>query len=480
MTDAVWNGADGTSPHNFYAIAANWNINQVPDGTASFGPGGFHTIVLGSATVGNWTFGATNTENYTFNITGGSGIDFTGAGIVINDSANHTINNDAAWVKFHNSSTAATMAIVNHRFVEFHDTSTAASANIASSGTSSVDFFETSTATNATMSFVGASSHAVFHNSSAAANATLTCNDHASVEFRDTSSGGNARFIINATALLNFANVSGAAVNNIAGSIEGAGTFDLGFHHQLTVGSNGLSTTVSGVVSGLGSALVKAGAGTMTLSGANTYTGATHVKAGVLALTGQGITSQSTSMVVDHGAKLAGNLTFAGTDADSFANKGTFTGVAHLGGGNDNFNGTGGSAAKVFGDAGNDHLTGGAASDTLTGGLGKDTLAGGAARDVFDFNAVGESTPGANHDIINAFQHGVDQIDLRTIDAKAGGRNDSFTFIVQQPFHHVKGELHFRDLGAKCLVQGDVSGDGRADFEILVQVATLSKADFLL
>jgi hypothetical protein len=44
----------------------------------------------------------------------------------------------------------------------------------------------------------------------------------------------------------------------------------------------------------------------------------------------------------------------------------------------------------------------------------------------------------------------------------------------------VAGQLRFDDLGSTCLVQGDVNGDGRADFEISVKVATLGAGDFIL
>jgi fibronectin-binding autotransporter adhesin len=47
------------------------------------------------------------------------------------------------------------------------------------------------------------------------------------------------------------------------------------------------SGTVSAVLAGMAS-LTKTTAGTVTLSGANTYTGATRINAGTLALTGSG------------------------------------------------------------------------------------------------------------------------------------------------------------------------------------------------
>ena len=54
-----------------------------------------------------------------------------------------------------------------------------------------------------------------------------------------------------------------------AGSIEGAGTYELG-SKALTVGSNNLSTEVSGTivdggVGGTGGSLIKVGTGTLTL-----------------------------------------------------------------------------------------------------------------------------------------------------------------------------------------------------------------------
>ena len=94
-----------------------------------------------------------------------------------------------------------------------------------------------------------------------------------------------------------------------AGSIEGAGTFSLG-SNQLIVGSNNLSTTVSGVIRGTGGALVKVGSGTLTLDGSNSYTGATVVAGGTLAVTGD--ISSSSGAVVFPGTMLSGTGTVPG------------------------------------------------------------------------------------------------------------------------------------------------------------------------
>ncbi|RDJ21919.1 autotransporter domain-containing protein [Bosea caraganae] len=70
------------------------------------------------------------------------------------------------------------------------------------------------------------------------------------------------------------------------GSLSGAGnltTDGTGGSGTLTAGLDNLSTLFSGVISGGGS-FIKAGSGTMTLGGANTYTGGTLITAGVLTL----------------------------------------------------------------------------------------------------------------------------------------------------------------------------------------------------
>src|SRR5262249_3818443 len=106
-------------------------------------------------------------------------------------------------------------------------------------------------------------------------------------------------------------------------------------------------------------------------------------------------------------------------------NRGTIRGTVSLGPGNDVFIGTGGAAANVdgddgndrlvggsnadhlFGSEGNDRLIGGAGNDRLDGGLGVDTLPGGPGRDHFVFD-----TGLTNVDVITDFQVNVDKIEL--------------------------------------------------------------------
>ncbi len=93
------------------------------------------------------------------------------------------------------------------------------------------------------------------------------------------------------------------------GGVEGSGNISL--DASLDVGSNGASTTVSGSIGGTGS-LTKSGAGTLTLTGNNTYAGDTFVDAGVLITdSGTGGTGSGTVQVAAS-ATLAGAGSVAG------------------------------------------------------------------------------------------------------------------------------------------------------------------------
>ena len=135
-----------------------------------------------------------------------------------------------------------------------------------------------------------------FFQGSSAGNATITTNDGGLTRFFGRSTGGNAAFITNAGGVFDMSGLGTfpdgpdeglPSVPMTAGSIAGAGTYFLG-SRQLTVGSNNLSTTVSGTIQdggefgGVGGSLVKVGTGTLTIDGAGTYTGGTTVSGGAL------------------------------------------------------------------------------------------------------------------------------------------------------------------------------------------------------
>jgi Ca2+-binding RTX toxin-like protein len=108
-------------------------------------------------------------------------------------------------------------------------------------------------------------------------------------------------------------------------------------------------------------------------------------------------------------------------------------------------------------------------------------LRGGADRDVFVFNDIADSAVGSARDVITDFVRGQDKIDLSAIDAReATSANDAFTWFGTKAFSGSAGQLRFSDLGSEVFVQGDVDGDGVADFEIHVKVATIAASDFIL
>ena len=138
---------------------------------------------------------------------------------------------------------------------------------------------------------------------------------------------------------------------------------------------------------------------------------------------------------------------------------------------------------NVLGGLGGDTLVGDGGVNRLRGGLGADTLTGAGGADRFIFRSIAETPVGAGHDRITDFsQADGDRIDLSGIDAIAR------TALTKEAFHFVAtgallaaGDLHVvRGIGV-TLVQGDVTGDGRADFEIALTGNIMpTAADFIL
>lgn len=146
---------------------------------------------------------------------------------------------------------------------------------------------------------------------------------------------------------------------------------------------------------------------------------------------------------------------------------------------------TGNSGSNVLdGGAGADRLSGGAGNDTLWGGKGTDQLSGGSGADVFAFGSghFGGFTAATSERILD-FNHAEgDLINLNQIDANSLMDGDqSFTFIGNQSFHNVAGELRFVQSASYTYVYGDTNGDGTADFLILLDGGrSMIGGDFIL
>ncbi|MGN6311011.1 MAG: autotransporter-associated beta strand repeat-containing protein, partial [Xanthobacteraceae bacterium] len=244
----------------------------------------------------------------------------------------------SAELRFAGSASAGSLAISvapgAESVLTFGDSASAGSAAIAARG--DIFFGDTASAGNAT---IDARRGLSFNGSSTAGASNITISGGGFLEFHATSSAGSATITNN-----HFVNFFGdntaddaTIINNVGGgvdisrltsdgigigSLSGDGRVSLGAK-TLTLGGLGRNDTIGGVIQdgarGSGGNLVKAGAGKLTLSGINTYTGATTVNAGTLSVNGSIASSSLTT--VEAGATLGGN----GTVGNALVNGGTLS-----------------------------------------------------------------------------------------------------------------------------------------------------------
>lgn len=139
---------------------------------------------------------------------------------------------------------------------------------------------------------------------------------------------------------------------------------------------------------------------------------------------------------------------------------------------------------SIKGGDGDDVLFGFNGRDKITGGMGADKLLGGAGADTFVFTSVEDSTASfRGRDTIFDFSRiQSDRIDLRGVDANIDQRGDqNFEFIGDAKFSKDAGELRFEKKSGQTFIHGDVDGDGRPDFTVVLDsLLSLKESDFIL
>jgi outer membrane autotransporter protein len=167
-------------------------------------------------------------------------------------------------------------------------------------------------------------------------------------------------FTVNGGATLDL-----GSANQTIGSLAGAGTVNLGAG-TFTTGGLGTSTSFGGVIAGSGR-LVKTGAGNMTLTGANSYTGGTTISGGVLQLGDGGGAGSIVGDVTDNGSLVfnrsdvstiagaisgIGSVTQQGTGTTVLAADNMYTGGTTISAGTLQL-GNGGASGSIVGDVTN-------------------------------------------------------------------------------------------------------------------------------
>jgi autotransporter-associated beta strand protein len=205
---------------------------------------------------------------------------------------------------------------------------TAVGATSSGEAGSDIEFTGSATAANGTFVINGgtgpdvAGAFMTFLDSTTAGNATITVNGGVSgggggaIFFEGHSKGGTASLSLLGNGEMDIGNSRTAAGVTI-GSLEGDGMVFLG-PKTLAIGSNNQSTTFSGVIQdggisqGTGGSLTKRGRGTLILTGANTYTGATTVSGGALKVTNTFGSGTGTGAVQLNAGTLGGSGLIAG------------------------------------------------------------------------------------------------------------------------------------------------------------------------
>lgn len=140
-------------------------------------------------------------------------------------------------------------------------------------------------------------------------------------------------------------------------------------------------------------------------------------------------------------------------------------------------------ADVIIGSNLGERIRGEGGSDTITGGGGNDRINGGDGADTFVFTALNDSgKTRATRDVILDFNSDEDLIRiLFDANTTGGGAGDDFTALLNNTtFTSHAGELRYIWRAEQTIVEGDVNGDGKADFSIALEgQLNLNLSDFM-
>lgn len=270
-------GSDNNG-HSALTVEAN---NATPFGSSNSATDKGGSVYIDQAAVVNMN-GASATQGASLGYhdvtVQGSEINFNG----VSDAGNASVTNSTDKVLINYKlvkgvKVGGTYKRTQGSIINFNDESSAKNATISNESTSNINFNDNSTAGSSKITNGG---NIAFTGTATADNATISNNITTEP---DNSTHDDSRI-----------DISGLSADGVSiGSLSGSGKIDLG-SKNLTVGNLNQNDTISGIIedggnaSGTGGRFTKIGNGTQTLTNANTYTGATTISAGTLALTGNG------------------------------------------------------------------------------------------------------------------------------------------------------------------------------------------------